>query len=478
MRKALVIVMLALCAAAALPAAFGEDGDTDKKFQITGDIRTRWERLDNYFDLQDSKDTIPGSDDAFSFFPYRIRLGVNGELADNVQAVLELQNFGSWGNQSPNQSFGFPPFQNFDGDGQNSGFRSSETSIYQAIIKLNNIGGSPVSVSIGRQESAFGTGLILGNEDYYNGTVYDGVHATWDLHSWQLSGMYYQISERNDFANNSFSGFSADDQTLFGFVASFHPELGKMKTHLDGYLFNEDERLETQGRPNFWTLGGHWWRTADTKADVDDSPIDWNLEVAIQDGNGTDPTNGEDFDLGGMILEASIGWNFASEKHHQRVHAGAIYESGDDDVTDNDLHGWNRLFPQLHGRYGDVDFMSSISFGPFAGVPSGIWAPSIGYSIDCRDGRHKFYTNLYVFKPVEDSIRISSTEKFKVKDFGKEIDAYYDYAYSKHVTLSAGVGYFKPDSEFGDLLGNVDPNTGDPSDDPVTRVTAGARVRF
>jgi len=66
----------------------------------------------------------------------------------------------------------------------------------------------------------------------------------------------------------------------------------------------------------------------------------------------------------------------------------------------------------------------------------------------------------------------------KVKDFGKEIDAYYDFAYSKHVTLSAGVGYFKPDSEFGDLLGNVDPNTGEPSDDPVTRVTAGARVRF
>ena len=94
MRKALVIVMLVLCAAAALPVAFAEDGDTDKKFQVTGDVRMRWERLDNYFDFQDNKDSIPGSDDSFSFFPYRIRVGVNGQLADNVQVTLDLQNFG------------------------------------------------------------------------------------------------------------------------------------------------------------------------------------------------------------------------------------------------------------------------------------------------------------------------------------------------------------------------------------------------
>jgi hypothetical protein len=201
--------MLALCAAAALPAAHAEDGETDKKFQVTGDIRMRWERLENYFDFKNTEDSIPGSDDAFSFFPYRFRFGVNGELADNVQAVLDIQNFGSFGNEDPNQSFMFPPFQNFDGDGNNSGFRSSETAIYQAIIKLNNIGGSAISLSLGRQESPFGTGLILGNEDFYNGTVFDGVRATWDLHNWQLSGMYYQITERNDFAGNGFTGFAA-----------------------------------------------------------------------------------------------------------------------------------------------------------------------------------------------------------------------------------------------------------------------------
>ena len=477
MRKACVFVTLALCAMAA-SAVFAQDGDADKRFQVTGDIRMRYERLENYFDFQDSEDDISGSDDAFSFFPYRFRVGVMGVLADNVQAVLDIQNVGSFGHENPNQSFFFPPFQNFDGDGNSSGFRSSETSIYQAIVKLNNIGGAPISVSLGRQESAFGTGLILGNEDYYNGTVFDGVHATWSLPSWELAGMYYQIAERNDFVNSSFSGFGADDQTLWGFVGSFHPVIGETKTHIDGYVFDMQERLEAVGRPDWWTVGAHWWRTADTKADVEDLPLDWNLELAWQTGGGTDPITGGDFDLGGHIFETSAGWNFASDRHHQRIHAAMIWESGDDDITDSDFDGWNRLFPEMHGRYGDVDFMSSIAFGPFSGVPSGIWATSLGYSIDCNDGRHKFYANVFWFKPAEDSIRISPTETFEVEDFGAEIDASYDFHYSKHVTLNVGVGYFMPEEEFGDLLGFVDPNTLDPSDDPVTRVTAGARVRF
>jgi hypothetical protein len=58
------------------------------------------------------------------------------------------------------------------------------------------------------------------------------------------------------------------------------------------------------------------------------------------------------------------------------------HESGDDDVTDNDLEGWNRLFPSLHGHFGDVDFMSSISFGRSPEFLPASEA-SVGYNIDC-----------------------------------------------------------------------------------------------
>ncbi len=111
MRRLMVLILpLLVLAAAGAPACAGDPAAADsgqgidlgEKFTLTGSLRARWERLDNYFDFDDQ------TDDAFSFFPYRARLGVLATLTDNVQVLLEIQNFGSWGNQSPNQSFFFP----------------------------------------------------------------------------------------------------------------------------------------------------------------------------------------------------------------------------------------------------------------------------------------------------------------------------------------------------------------------------------
>src|SRR5712691_11323797 len=145
MRKVPFSLMFVLCLGMAASLALAEEATTDKKFEVTGDIRIRWERLENYFDFDKNGsvdtnfDGIPDSRDKFSFWPYRARVGVKGQLTDDIQVVLDIQNFGSAGNEFPEQSFHFPPVQNFDGDGNASGFRSSETSLYQGYIKLNNL---------------------------------------------------------------------------------------------------------------------------------------------------------------------------------------------------------------------------------------------------------------------------------------------------------------------------------------------------
>ena len=78
--------------------------DTDKKVEVSGDLRFRFERLDNYFD------TNGQPDDQFSFWPYRARIGVDARLQENVTFVLQVQNFGSFGNQSPAHSTA-PPLE-------------------------------------------------------------------------------------------------------------------------------------------------------------------------------------------------------------------------------------------------------------------------------------------------------------------------------------------------------------------------------
>src|SRR5881397_3757696 len=126
MQRKLLLAILALGIVAASASFSRAESMSDQKWNVFAEARARWERFENYSDFNDKGAT----QDAFSFTPYRIRVGVDGHLADNVGVRIELQNFGVWGNQDPQQSgatqFG-PNFQTFDGDLVPPGFRSGET---------------------------------------------------------------------------------------------------------------------------------------------------------------------------------------------------------------------------------------------------------------------------------------------------------------------------------------------------------------
>lgn len=523
MRK-VVPWMLVLCLFVSASFVIAEEGDADKKFEVKGDLRLRYERLNNYFDFNNDGavdtnfDGIPDSRDQFSFIPYRARVGVSGQLAQDVNVVLDIQNVGSWGNESPFKSFHFPPVQNFDGDGNVSAFRTSETSIYQAYVKLNNVWDSGLDFTLGRQEFEFGTGLILGNEDFYNGTTFDGIKGVYNDDAFSITGFYFLTAEREDIANNFFTGFGSNDTDMFGLIANVPWTLGEStKTTFEGYAIDYKDRDEANFEPTWWTFGAHWWRTAATKEDIESNAWDWNLEVAWQNGNlsprvcqggandglscldDTDCTGGacieqNGTDLGGYLIDASLGYNLTSGDHILRFSAGALVQSGDDDTTDEDSDGWNALYPRSHGRFGNADFFGN-NFGSslfdFGGPidsgtgfvhgvpPSGITAYHAGINTNCLEGKHLFDATIWWLKPTEDKIDIGAGSDFKVKNFGKEVDLDYAYAYSKNVTLSAGVAYLKPTKGFGQLLGFDDPdNPGQGLNDAVTRFNLGARVRF
>lgn len=480
MRKWIVMFLATLAMALSVVPVLAEDetapaADPDKKFVVTGQLRVRWERLENYFDFDND------SDDAFSFFPYRARVGVAGQLANDVQVSLEIQNFGSFGDQNPQQSFFFPPFQNFDGDGNTNGVRSSETSIYQAYVNLNKIGGSGFGARLGRQEYEIGDGLILGNEDYYNGTVFDGVRGWYDFGGWQINGFYFVTTERNDLSGSAFTGLGADDQHMEGVVVSFHPVAGGSPTNLDGYLINWEDGAEFTGSPNFWTLGAHWSRTVATIEDADEFGFDWNAEVAMQSGEATDFSTDEQIDIGGSIINLGLGYNLVSGDMIHRFHGNIISQSGDDDVTDSDAEGWNILYPRTHGRFGEVDFFGS-NFGGYNSLflypPTGITALSGGYELNIGDGKHLFAATAWWFMPTEDSIEgldlDDDGDDDSISDLGSELDLSYSYKYSRNVWLTAALGYLMP----GDGLTFNDVTGDNASDDPITRVSLGATVRF
>jgi len=472
MRKKIVLVMLALLVLASMPLAQAAEGD--QKVKATGELRSRVEDLNNYGDFDDD------SGDRFNFAPYRARVNLAWMLADDVNVEFDVQNFGSWGNQDPfmgSIAGSDPRSQNSDGDLQ------SQTSIYQGYVALNKIGGSRFSAWVGRQEYNIATGMLLGNEPYYNGIAFDGIKGVFDWDKFDLTGFVFTTAERNDPASSLFQanpvcfdsfpgdpnatqtcqpGTGAEDERIFGLVGS----LGfgdKAKSDLDIYLINHQE-LDSNFNTRAMILGANWRRMVKTKADAENSHWDYNAELAIENGEDEDP-NGVTADFSGWMFDGAVGYNFVGDKTMHRVHLGYVSQAGDDDLTDNDSTGWSGLFPTVHGRFGKADFFGAT----FNAFDAAITATRVGYDGSAKDGKHRFGATYWMFAPTEDSVDFGAGP-VDIEDYGTEIDLWYKYGYSANASLGIGIAQLMPDD--GLTGGATFP------DNPVTRVAAQLRVQF
>lgn len=481
-RLVLAVAILGLVAFVAPPAIAGgheEEGDEGKiSFHFMS--RIRYENLNNYFDYEDHDDGV--GNDRMAFWPYRNMFGFKAKLANNVWAKMDLQNVGSLGNQHPQLSTAYPEYQNFDGDGFPAGVRSSDTYLYRAVVGMSEIGGTGLGVAVGRNELNLGTGLILGNEPFYNGIVFDGIVGWYKFDKWErfglkVKGLYLNTAERNDPAAiptiiNNFSldpEFGVEDEKLWGGVGSIWFGSDDMQQMVDVYILNVNDGYRYGDHPNFFTYGVHYRRDIKTADQAKAFGLNWNFELALQSGEQDGPVPDEDIDIGGMILEAEAGWTFAVDSIMHGPMVGVFMTSGDDDLTDDSEDGWIPLFPTEHGRLGAADY-----FGQgFYRMDSAMTAFNIGYWVKAGEGKHKAYAKYWMFKPTEDEIDDGGLTPLEVEDYGKEIDLGYAYKYSPNLHLFASIAQLMPDDGLTDPLA-----VGGQPDDPVTRLYGGVYLKF
>lgn len=427
-------LMLALAGSFVLPALAEEH---ESKMTVHGELWSRTEYLENFTDFDDT------TNDNLDFTSYRARVDVDIAITDEIGACIEVQNFGVWGNTFP-----------FDANAQDpnlgtaqlltNALGQSDTVLYQAAIKIKNVGGSPISFTIGRQEHVLGNELHLGDNDFYGGQSFDGIRATFDFEGWDLDAFWYKIQERSiapGSLNNPGTTLNggSDDSDLAGVTAS----LGSEAHVFEPYFLYKRDGAEggTINGPQYYTYtGGILYR----HPRGDENILDWSVEAAMQQGeinSGGGCPAGTPCDISSYIAEAEVGLSLGGERNHRFAVGGLLIGDGDDA---QDSESFMSLFPDTHRRAGAMDIFTENSTSGMTNVSGGDTFHNLtNYygAYQWTGGAHGFTAAFHFFQATEDSIVADG-------DYGQEIDVIYDFRYREHVGVQVGFGQFMPGDEF------------------------------
>lgn len=455
----LVLLALALPVWAADQEA---DDEGEKKWAFHGEVRFRGEFQNNYTDFNDDAGVFIPSvpalipDDNLEFFPYRVRLGVEGQLAENLIGEIQIQTADVAGLDSEQRD---ALFSNDD-----------DLDLYTAFVHWNEIGGSGTSMRFGRQEIVLGNELFFGDLDFYNGLSFDGYRLHWSNEAarfdfwWARTNETFARDADTDILSIQLGG-DAERGDAFDFYA---------------HLVRDDE-VSGINREDLLVVGFRW-----TRDNAGSNHYIWNLELAWQDGRRGNPDpgtgiTGEDEFISAWGGEGMFGYNWNTGDNDHRVYGHAYLASGDHDPADDKSNEFDPLFQDFHERLGRADLVQGTN------------VTSVGIAYQANYGeKHAAGIDIMAFainRPMESATVLASTagrfDGFAIPatinnsdpaidssedDLGQEVDLWYDYYYSKNVSFGVILASFMP----GDAIKQV--NGG--FDDPVLRLAAQARLRF
>ena len=459
MRKMILLALAAvvgLCLS--LPASAAMD-QGDKKFEVSGEVRVRADYSDNATDISDSAPPL-GADDSGLIWPWRARVGIHGSFSRNVAAHIEFQSFGYAGDGS-NGVFPLSGSSNADLGFAGGSVDSANTHLYQGWLELGDIGGTTFDLRLGRQELVYGNEMLLGDNDFYNGTVHDGAKAGWQYKKWSLDTFYTKFFESSAIPGGSsiFPTFQpSDDMTLAGAYATFK---GPKKIGFDAYLLQFNDGT-SGAQIDDTTIGGRVYNKGT-------SNWAWWAELALQSGEFDDGVTTTDLKARGF--EGELAYTFRKVKVAPRVHLRYSSFTGSDDDPD-EFEGFIAPFQDTHGRYGLFDLF----------IPTNLDVIEVGVSWNGKEDRHVFGANVLSFTSNEETVNNANIDE---DDLGSEIDLFYNYAYSKNVMIQAAIASFSPGDVFTATLnpgGTADSsneiNGNGVDDDSALRVYANTRLRW
>ena len=342
-----------------------EDGGAplnDSRFKVHGELRLRGELEDNYQDYNNdggfSDPAVPGGkldDDTAEYFPYRIRLAFEGTFTENLFGQMELQVGDLFGQDDEKAGL----YETEDHDG--------ELVLYTGFIHWNRIAGTDWNMRFGRQEFTQGNEFLFGDADYYNGVSFAGVRVAWDGEPVRFEFLWAQTGEHLG---------ERIDSNLFVVSLTGTVDRGDEWSFYSSWIV-EEEDSSGRNTMNLLTIGARW-----TRWEGEGSHLIWNAELAYQDGRVGNPeiviedllapdygaltgATGDDVYTVAWGGEGAFGYHWDRGESNHKFYGHVYWASGDKD-GDNEDESFRPLFQDLHKRLGRADIVQGtniLSYG-------------------------------------------------------------------------------------------------------------------
>ena len=420
MGKRLILVLaLALLVGLTFSAAYAEV----QNVKVSGDIIASGIAR-NHFNLANTN-TGDKSILKQTFLMSQIRVRVDADLTDNVQATVRLINERIWNGQN---------------DTGVSNNNNTNIDLDLAYVTLKEFLYSPLTLTIGRQEIKFGNSLVIGNAKVAANTIsiptdlterkaFDAIRATLDYDPLVVDLVYAQVKQSDSVDRNTIS--------LTGINAAY--ALNK-KTDVSVYYWLK------RNNNNAVTLATRADQLSTIGALISSSPIEnltASLEAAYQFGRNAESANQKKHDA--WALQAMADYTFTKVKTTPRVGASYTYLSGSS-AGDTRNAGWDPMFydqklnnivytllpfsnMSAFNLKGSMKPVEDVTVSVVYGYYNVAQKNSAEYTVPhTHDGGQTYYTGTYTGKT----------------HLGSAIDGTVTYDYTEDVQFGLTAGLFTP----------------------------------
>ena len=435
-----------------------------KKVKLGGQIRTRAEFANGFYQVPTSNATLQGGGGGASQTVGRIssydddyvmnqtRLWVDADVNEHLRIFIQLQDSRVFGAEGQTVGYAAAVPGN-----STSGPENSILDIHQGYFDLKKLFDLPLTVRVGRQEIVWGDHRVIGNFVWSNvGRVFDGGRFLWDTDAVHAEVIAAAVDE-DGFVGNG--GVQDSDENMYAAQLAFKKLVPGALLELM-YIQKNDQDNKVPSNVN-----GYGATAANAGGNIIVHDFGIRIDGKLPNLDAVDYTGEAHGQTGDFADKNQKAWAFAGRTGYTckevawkpRIGFEYDFASGDDDPTDNDHETFDNLYPTNHwqGNYGFIDLLSWQNMHDFRGnikvAPTSKMTVQVDYHYfllaEAEDG---WYLANGTMASLAGSAAQTANRKaggFATNDdnLAQEIDLTVSYDLYKNVKILAGYSWFHPE---------------------------------